>query len=153
MSLMLTICTPDAVVLATTNEHLGWLGRDRTGVIGHRCSEWATPRHWELSWHLFRHALSTGMPLAWERTVERPDGGQCRGEVTVKPLRTSRHGLVVLCANRVVASRRPTDYRESVARGLAEITDLIPRDMLRQSLEEIADEAARVAESSLGPLH
>lgn len=153
MSLMLSLCTPTAVVLSTTNNHLEWLGRDRDGVIGHRCSEWASPSHWDLSWHLFQRSLSTGMPLAWERSVVTLDGSPSRGQVTVKPLMTRRHGLLAVCVNRVVGPHTGTGLGADIMRCLAEVTQIIPRVTLQQSLEELAADAAGVAERSFGPLH
>lgn len=153
MSLMLSICTPAATVLSTTRNHLEWLGRDLSGVIGHQCSEWASPQHWDLNWHLFQHALSTGMSLAWERPIVRLDRSLCRGQVTVKPLLTRRHGLIAICANRVIGPDIAIGLRADILRCLAEVSEIVPRFTLQQSLEELAAEAASAAEMSFGPLH
>jgi hypothetical protein len=153
MSLMLSICTPDAVVLSTTSNHLTWLGRDRNGVVGHQCSEWAGPDHWDLNWHLFRHSLSTGMPMTWERPVVRKDGALCHGQVTVKPLLTKRHGLVAICINRVAADYSPVNLSADILRCLVEVGEVVPHIALQASLEELAAEAASVAAQAFGPLH
>ena len=153
MSLMLSLCTPAALVLSTTSNHLTWLGRNRHGVIGHPCSEWASPEHWDLNWHLFQHSLSTGMPMAWERPIVRRDGTLCRGQVTVKPLLTKRHGMIAICANRAIGPGPSIGLGPEILRCLAEVTDFIPRITLQQSLEELAAEAASAVEVTFGPLH
>jgi PAS domain S-box-containing protein len=152
LPLMLSICTPDALVVSTTDNHLTWLGRDRESVIGHRCSEWANPDHWDLNWHLFQRSLSTGMPMTWERSVQRPDGTYAAGQITVKPIR-SRKGRLMLCVNRVMPHLEATSLNADMARCLAQMSGILPRDTLRQSLEELAADAAGVAESWCGALH
>lgn len=150
---MLSICTSNAVVLSTTNNHVEWLGRDRNGVIGHRCSEWASPTYWDLNWHLFQQSLSTGMPLSWERPIVTPDGSLSRGQVTVKPLLTRRHGLIAICMNRALGPQNSIGLGADITRCLAEVTEFVPRMTLQQSLEELAADAAGAAERSFGPLH
>lgn len=148
---MLTLCTVDAVVVATTNNHLHWLGRDREGVIGHRCSEWADADCWDLNWHLFQHALSTGMPVAWERSVLRLGGGRIRGQITVKPILTRRRRRLVLCANRVTLEPHHPSLAADFTHCVAALSEIVPPKTLHHSLEELAADAASLAATLYAP--
>jgi hypothetical protein len=148
--LIVSISTPDAVVLSTTESHLAWLGRDREGVVGHCCSEWASAENWELNWHLFQCSLSTGMPIGWERSVLCRDGSNRVGQITVKPLGVRGRPLM-LCVSRVLEGVRQSSLRDEMARCLAQMSGIIPLSRLKESLEEIAADAASVAEGLFAP--
>ncbi len=139
---MLSLCTPDAVVLSTTANHLAWLGRDREDVIGHRCSEWASPDHWDLNWYLFQRSYETGMPLFWHRAVLRADGTAVQGHVMVRPVLTRRRTRVMMCVNSIVDLTDAPDLRVDIGASLAELHHFAPIEVLRPSFEELAAYAA-----------
>ena len=157
-NVMITLSTADAEVVKTSPSHLAWLGRTRDGVVGHSCQEWAHPDFWELNWSMLQKALHTGRTVAWQRRVLRPDGTSALGQISVKPVVSSRGRQLAFCTNRIVSLDGPgvdrerlikaleaADYVRDMVRSLAQMTADNGLVDLTQSLESVVGEAAAIA--------
>lgn len=57
----------------------------------------------------------------------------------------------MLCVSRVLEGVRQSSLRDEMARCLAQMSGIIPLSRLKESLEEIAADAASVAEGLFAP--